>query len=251
MSSIIVLKKIATERLVSSILVAVFVVAPLLQLGCFKPAAALTFVNNDNSAESPAGDSEADLDPGSKRSIQRYGSLIQRYSYRYEVDWRLVLALMRHESMFDSSATSHSGAFGLMQIMPSTQVELVEKLGMEEAISPQNNIRAGVYHLRSLYGLFAGADGQNRIRLTLGAYNAGFSRILDAQDVARYLGDDPNDWDAIRAVLPLLSRRYYTLHQNIWEEGKPRAGYFRDWTQTQTYVESIMQYYDEYQLALP
>lgn len=230
-------------------------VLPILQLGCAKPLAALSFVNKDsqiNHISSITYDAEnrALLDANTERSIQRYGSIIQKYSDRYDLDWRLVLAVMRQESKFRPSAISHRGAFGLMQLMPNTQSELAEKIGIEEATSPYNNIRAGTFHLRSLYRMFSIADRENRLRLTLASYNAGLTRIMDAQDIVSYLGDNPNSWDAVRAALPLLSKRFNTLHQSVWETGKPRGGYFSDWRQTQSYVENIMQYYEGYQLAL-
>lgn len=248
------LRVILKKTIAISLFLTILVLLPMLQFGCFKPVAALTFVNRDIQSDSAnpvySRDSESLLDSHTERSIQRYGTIIQKYSEKYDMDWRLVLAVMRHESRFHPTATSYRGAFGLMQIMPTTQVELLEKLGIDEAQTPHNNIRAGTYHLRTLYKMFGKADHFNRIRLTLAAYNAGLGRILDAQDVAAYLGDDPNNWESVKAALPFLSKRHYTLHKRIWDGGRPRSGYLRDWRQPKMYVESVMQYYDEYQLAL-
>jgi membrane-bound lytic murein transglycosylase F len=137
-----------------------------------------------------------------------------------------------------------------MQIMPATQVELAGKLGVDETESPSNNIKAGIYHLQQLYRAIGGTDEENHIRLTLAAYNAGLNRVLDAQDVALYLGYNPQNWQSVKSMLPLLTKRYQNLHRNIWQTGKPRAGYFTDWNQTQLYVESIMKFYSQYQVAL-
>jgi membrane-bound lytic murein transglycosylase F len=166
------------------------------------------------------------------------------------MDWRLVLAVIRQESRFRHDAVSYKGAYGLMQIMPVTQAELTDKIGVEEATTPRNNIRAGVFHLRSLYRYFDEAVGDDRVQLTLAAYNAGLGRIRDAQAIAKYLGHDPSSWRDVKDALPLLSKRYYTLHRQIWPEGKPRSGYFRNHRQTTIYVENIMQFYSDYKLAL-
>lgn len=166
------------------------------------------------------------------------------------MDWRLVLAVIRQESRFRHDAVSYKGAYGLMQIMPVTQAELTDKIGVEEATTPRNNIRAGVFHLRSLYRYFDEAVGDDRVQLTLAAYNAGLGRIRDAQAIAKYLGHNPNSWRDVKDALPLLSKRYYTLHRQIWPEGKPRSGYFRNYRQTTMYVENIMQFYADYKLAL-
>ena len=221
--------------------------------GCFRTESNLA-VKSDNPTwlagnVSSAGTS-AELDGRTEWSVQRYGPLVQAYSRKYNLDWRLVLAVMRHESRFMADAVSHRGAFGLMQIMPATQAELAGKLGVDETETPTNNIKAGIYHLQQLYRSIEAADEENHIRLTLAAYNAGLNRILDAQDVASFLGDQPSEWDAVKSALPLLSKRYQSLHSNVWRFGKSRAGYFSDWRQTTKYVESVMSYYDLYQVAL-
>lgn len=221
--------------------------------GCFRTETNLA-VKSDNPTWS-AGNvasrgSAAEVDARTEWSVQRYGPVIQTYARKYELDWRLVLAVMRHESRFMADAVSHRGAFGLMQIMPATQAELAGKLGVSETETPTNNIKAGVYHLQHLYRSIDAVDEENHIRLTLAAYNAGLNRILDAQDVASFLGDKPSEWDAVKSTLPLLSKRYRSLHDKVWRSGKPRAGYFSDWRQTVNYVESVMSHYDHYQLAL-
>jgi len=157
---------------------------------------------------------------------------------------------MRHESRFTEDAVSRRGAFGLMQIMPATQLELAGKIGVHETATPSNNIKAGIYHLQQLYRSIDAPDEENHIQLTLAAYNSGLNRLLDAQDVAAYLGDNPGSWDAVKAAFPLLSKRYQSLHRNVWQSGKPRAGYFTDWHQTTNYVETVMGFYGNYQVAL-
>ena len=222
-------------------------------VGCFQPETSLANRNDDirsTTAKEGSGSRAALVDQRTESSLQRYGSIVRNYSNRYELDWRLVMAVMRHESSFAPNAVSNRGAFGLMQIMPATQMELAGKLGVNETETPSNNIKAGAFHLQQLYRAIDAADEDNHIRLTLAAYNAGLNRILDAQDVAAYLGDDPNKWESVKTALPLLSKRYQGLHRNIWQTGKPRAGYFTDWHQTIGYVESVMSHYSNYQVAL-
>jgi membrane-bound lytic murein transglycosylase MltF len=222
-------------------------------VGCFQPETSLANRNDDIKSTFAGKRPEArvaSVDPRTESSLLRYGSMVRNYSTRYDLDWRLVMAVMRHESRFAPNAVSNRGAFGLMQIMPATQVELAGKLGVNETETPSNNIKAGAFHLQQLYRAIDAADEDNHIRLTLAAYNAGLNRILDAQDVATYLGDDPNKWESVKTALPLLSKRYQDLHRNIWQTGKPRAGYFTDWHQTIGYVESVMSYYSNYQVAL-
>lgn len=223
--------------------------------GCIEPNPGLNFAAKEvpeSGLPSTIETAQAieDMDLRTAQSIKRYGHIIQKYAHAYQVDWRLILAVMRQESSFRPRVVSYAGAYGLMQIMPLTSAELTQKIGVKNTRTPYNNIKAGIYHLRSLYRYFEDAKGEERIKLTLAAYNAGLNRIRDAQDLAAFMGDDPNTWKAVGDALPMLSKRYKTLHSRVWEGGTPGSGYFRDSRQTTRYVEKIMSYYDEYQLAL-
>lgn len=190
------------------------------------------------------------LDLLTRATIRDYGPVIKTYSKRYGFDWRLILALIRQESRFSPQAVSHKGAFGLMQIMPVTCKEVSLVLGIENMALPQNNIRGGIFYLRTMYNRFEAADEAERLKLSLAAYNAGLGRVYDAQGVAAYFNESPYEWRSVRDALPLLSKRYYTLHRSVWNREKPRFGWFGDSEETIAYVESIMEYYDEYRLLL-
>jgi membrane-bound lytic murein transglycosylase F len=191
-----------------------------------------------------------DLDSETRAILRSYGATIRKYSEKYDLDWRLILAVMKAESRFVVEAESHKGASGLMQIMPVTGEEVARVLAIEDMAHPKNNIHAGVFYLRRLYNLFDGVEQSDRIKLTLAAYNAGIGRVYDAQEVAAYFHDDPTRWKAVKDALPLLSKRYYTLHKSVWSSEKPRNGWFGSSRQTLVYVERIMGYYDEYRTVL-
>lgn len=190
------------------------------------------------------------LDGGTRITIQEYGHVIRANADRYGFDWRLMLAVMKQESGYSHDAESHKGARGLMQIMPGTGGDLAEQLGIENLDHPSENIRGGIYYLRQLYNYFEGLEEEERLKLSLAAYNAGIARIYDAQELAAYMHDDPGRWEAIKTALPLLSKRYYTLHRNVWDEAKPRAGWFGNAAETIAYVDNIMRSYDQLKLAL-
>jgi membrane-bound lytic murein transglycosylase F len=188
------------------------------------------------------------VDPTTREILRAYGPTIRQYAAHYGFDWRLILATMKQESRFSSSAESHRGASGLMQIMPTTSEEVARALDVDNLSHPENNIRGGIYYLRELYDLFRGAEEGDRIKLTLAAYNAGAGRIYDAQEIAAYLHENPMEWESIKDALPLLSRRHGSLHKGIWNASKPRTGWFGNSRETISYVESVMNHYDEYRL---
>lgn len=87
---------------------------------------------------------------------------------RHGVDPNLVRAIVKVESNFNPGAVSRKGAMGLMQLMPST----ARQLSVSNPFDPQQNVDAGVRHLRQLLDNFGGD-----LRLSLAAYNAGAGAV--------------------------------------------------------------------------
>ena len=233
--------------------VSILLLMTLAFVGCFQtPSTSEIVGRSDNQHDELAGEPgvQSSYVSGVSARGAQFAPVVKRYAQKYGVDWVLVLAVMQQESRFNKNALSHKGAFGLMQIMPQTRLELEERLGVGETLTPKNNIKAGIYHLKRLSKAFSRSTEADRTLLTLAAYNAGLARIQDAQTLAAHLGEDPLTWEGVRAALPLLSKRYYTLHQQVWPEGQPKAGTFSDWKQTTRYVDSISDYYDHYDVAM-
>jgi len=107
-----------------------------------------------------------------RRAVLAWARLLGR---EFNVDPRLVLAVIKTESNFDPSALSPRMAYGLMQLMPGT----AKRFGVDR-LSPVENMIGGVLYLRWLLRHFRGD-----VRLTLAAYNAG------EQAVHRYRGIPP------------------------------------------------------------
>jgi membrane-bound lytic murein transglycosylase F len=235
--------------------VLLFILSSLTIQGCSQQITGASFVQKTNSPNDTLieGAFPEQLSPFGSMStagLDRYLPLVKKYAQEYGIDWVLILAMMKQESRFNHEAVSCKGAYGLMQIMPVTQIELAEKLGVEETITPRNNIKAGIYHLKSLYAMFENIQEEDRTCLSLAAYNAGLGRVLDAQEIASYMGNDPHRWSSVREAFPFLTKKNYTLHSRIWSDGCPPSGYFRNPKQTVEYVDNIMASYDRYSLSL-
>lgn len=101
---------------------------------------------------------------------KKYDDIIDKYSTEYNVDRSLVKAVIFKESRFKDTAVSSKGAIGLMQLMPSTALWLMNKLKIEDykIESADNNIRLGTYYLSYLMNLM---DSDEEHALL--AYNAG------------------------------------------------------------------------------
>ena len=103
-----------------------------------------------------------------KEKLTRFDALIRQTAARYSVDAALVKAVVHTESYFNPQATSRAGAQGLMQLMPKTAA----LYGVANAFDPEQNLEAGVRHLRYLLDKYP-----SNLRNALAAYNAGESAV--------------------------------------------------------------------------
>lgn len=180
--------------------------------------------------------------------INKYESVVKKYAKRYGFDWRLIMALIRQESKFRENARSRVGARGLMQIMPGTAADLTNELDIQYiSQNPRENIAAGIYHLYKQYKKLNGIDNKDeRLKMSLAAYNGGFGRVRDGRKLAKLIFRDDQSWEALANALPMLEPKYWKVHLQVWQDGRPPHGYFKGSDETVTYVDNIFNYYKIY-----
>ena len=127
----------------------------------------------------------------------------------FGVDARLLVALVRQESVFDVEALSPVGARGLAQLLPSTAAILARGLDVtffpEWITVPDLNLHLGAAHLAELLRRFG------RVDAALAAYNAGPTPVR--RWLERYGTADP---DRFVELIPYPETRGYvrTLLRN-------------------------------------
>lgn len=99
------------------------------------------------------------------------------FSGYYELDPRLIVAIMLVESGFNPKATSHKGAMGLGQLMPGT----ARGLGVANPYDPVQNLAGSIRlvrgHLERYARQLGRVDGWEHVVLALAAYNAGSGAV--------------------------------------------------------------------------
>src|SRR5688500_4906611 len=119
----------------------------------------------------------------------RHEDIIRQQAEAKNLDPALIAGVIYVESRF-RDRTSHAGAKGLMQILPSTADYIARKSGgtrfeQGDLASPQINISYGSWYLRYLLQHYHGNE-----LLALAAYNAGEGKVDEWYREASARGED-------------------------------------------------------------
>ncbi len=164
-----------------------------------------------------APDATSDLETSIPQDIPTSGSrdldwIIYRAGEREGVDPRFLHAVIWQESKYDSSARSHAGAQGLMQLMPAT----ARRFGCSDPNDPGSNIKAGTKYLSWLLKRFSG-----NVELALAGYNAGEGAV------DKYNGIPP--YDETQNYVKIIAARYgKTYHPVLSPEEAAQAFHLRE-----------------------
>ncbi len=102
-----------------------------------------------------------------------YRMEINNVANELSVDPSIIASIIKLESDFDELALSHSGAFGLMQLMPDTANWLAEQYLIQGTWrEPVNNIKLGTFYFQTLLTVF-----ENDLHHALNAYHMGPNRL--------------------------------------------------------------------------
>ena len=114
----------------------------------------------------------------SEEELRGVAKMILKESKQHNLDYRLVLAIMKVESNFKHKAVSSKGARGLLQVRPSHAKYIAHNLGIEwhgakTLDEPDKNIRIGVHFFSNLM------DEYESVNMALHAYNIGPTRLRE------------------------------------------------------------------------
>ncbi|MCA1757825.1 MAG: transporter substrate-binding domain-containing protein [Bacteroidales bacterium] len=184
----------------------------------------------------------SDLYSISSGRVSPWDDFFKQYSDSLGWDWRLLASMSYQESRFDPDVVSWAGAYGLMQLMPSTG----SHFGIDARHTPEENIKGAVLYLQWLQDLFEEKvkDTNERLKFILAAYNAGPGHVLDARKLAVKNGRDPELWSDVGYYLLRKSEPEF-YHDPVVEHGFCRG------EEPYNYVVEVLNRYEHYQNFIP
>jgi soluble lytic murein transglycosylase len=137
-----------------------------------------------------------------------FAELIRAEAAKHDLDPRLLAAIIRQESRFETGAASSVGAQGLMQVMPGTAQSIAEQLAWpnfepKQAYWPYVNVAFGAYYVQQWLRNF-----DDSVFTALAAYNGGPGNASAWHKWA------PQDDDLLAALININETRTYI--QTVW-----------------------------------
>ncbi|MBB5746496.1 soluble lytic murein transglycosylase-like protein [Brevundimonas variabilis] len=136
----------------------------------------------------------------------RYAQPVLEPEGGFTIEKALVYAIARKETGFDPEARSGAGAFGIMQVMPTTAAELTGDRGFatdpQRLLVPATNIRLGQAYINKMLALPA---FRGDVLRAVASYNAGPGPMLSA---IRKLGPDADPLLLIETIDVPQARQY-------------------------------------------
>ena len=123
----------------------------------------------------------------------RFDPLIEKIGNEKGVDPHLIRCVIKIESNFNPKAVSVANAQGLMQLLPAT----ARLYGVTDSFDPEQNLRAGISHLKVLLKYF-----RDDIPLALAAYHAGLGAVTKRMEIPPIKATI----DYVNAVMKLYGR---------------------------------------------
>ena len=137
--------------------------------GTNNSSSALASISSSGSTSSASKSGSSSVDTGLGFSVpSSLESIFQKAAKKYGVDVKILETIGYNESRFQATATSSSGAQGIMQLMPST----AKSYGVTNAYDPEQNIMAGAHIISDKLKEFNG-----NLDLAIGAYACGSGAI--------------------------------------------------------------------------
>ena len=117
--------------------------------------------------------------------------------------WTLLAAISYQESHWDPKAISKTGVRGLMMLTQKTAKEV----GITKRTDPKQSVMGGSIYFQSLLKRFPESiPRQDKLWMTIAAYNLGFSYLKEARKKTLNTNGNANSWTEICNTLILMAK---------------------------------------------
>ncbi len=164
--------------------------------------------------------------------LPKYRPLFKAAAKKYGLPWMLIAAVSYQESHWRPEAKSPTGVRGMMMLTRAT----ARLLKIKNRRDPGQSVMGGAHYIKKVYKRVPHyIPLPDRMWMALASYNVGYYHLRDARAMSVWLEKNPNLWNDIKEVLPLLAQRKY--HRKL------PHGYARG-AEPVTYVKRIRNYYE-------
>jgi len=170
--------------------------------------------------------------------LPRYQNIFKQASAKYDIEWTQIAAQAYQESRWSPSAKSPTGVRGIMMLTRIT----AKGLNIENRLDPVQSINGGARYYADLYKrLPETIKPPDRSWFALAAYNVGMGHIYDARTLARQLKKNPDLWQELSKVLPLLTKKeYYQKLKHGYARGREPVRYVQRTRDYQDILEKTL-----------
>ena len=136
------------------------------------------------------------------QSLPKWENLFKEATIQSGLHWTLLAAISYQESHWDPQAISKTGVRGLMMLTQTTAKEV----GISRRTDPKQSVFGGsIYFQRLLEQFPESIPRQDKLWMTLAAYNLGSSYLKKARQIAKENNKDPNSWEEVSNSLKKMA----------------------------------------------
>ena len=138
--------------------------------------------------------------------LAKYKSFFKEAAKEIDLHWTLIAAISYQESHWNPKAISDTGVRGMMMLTQKTAKEM----GIKKRTNAEDSIFGGAKYFKKIMDrLPIDIPKQDRIWMSLAAYNLGFKNIELARDLTISMNLNPNHWSDVSIALErILLDRY-------------------------------------------
>ncbi len=152
-----------------------------------------------------------ELDPAGKetflrrmnQTLPKWEDLFKDAARKTDQHWTLLAAISYQESHWNPNAISKTGVRGLMMLTQETAKEV----GILKRTDPKQSVLGGSIYFQSLLERFPeSVPRQDKLWMTIAAYNLGFSYLKEARKKILNSKGNANSWNEVSNTLSLMAK---------------------------------------------